>query len=239
MISLSKQKKIAYFLGGGVILLLGLFLGWNRSETDGRITDHAEQGEKVQVTQAHPQYEAPAIEGRQRSAHPGVVRSWSPETRQQLALLDQILVSKNDNDPRLDQELARLSEEAQEALREKYGTLRMEDRNARGTVVFLLSRYSQSERNQEFFLSVLKEAPCLSLENCEKASDTDSPEALHSAQAGMDVTLGYPQLVVLQAVEEALSQRSLTSIEAEMLQVALQSPITSVQRKAEKIRERL
>ena len=62
----------------------------------------------------------------------------------QLATLEEILGSRNDNDPRLDRGFVGLSPEARELFREKYRSLAPERRNERGTIVYLLGKNLQT-----------------------------------------------------------------------------------------------
>src|SRR5580700_7097984 len=55
-----------------------------------------------------------------------------------LATLEMILGSKNDNDPRLDSGFNDLTAGEKKLFRRKYGALRPELRNERGTIVYLL-----------------------------------------------------------------------------------------------------
>lgn len=127
-----------------------------------------------------------------------------PEAREQLRVLDEILRARNDNDPRLDRELRDWSEPAREALRTRYAALAPEDRNGRGTIVFLLGRELHTERDVEFLKEVIEEKPCLSLTDCARDSAAAHPEDSHH-EAGVEVTLSYPQLVALRALEKFLS----------------------------------
>ena len=120
--------------------------------------------------------------------------------------LEEILVMKNDNDPRLDVDFRDLSPAFKDELRKKYLALATEDRNGRGTIVFLLGREINSAADLTFFANVLSESPCLSLNDCARRP---SPEGVdeHAAMAG-GVTLVYPQLVAIKSFERVLEVKS-------------------------------
>jgi hypothetical protein len=121
----------------------------------------------------------------------------------QLRILDEIFVSKNDNDPRLDTDLRVLDENAKAAFRTKYRSLPMERRNERGTIVFLLGRNLKTADDYAFLKEVLSEAPCLSMQDCTSPLDgalTSNDEHQGSA---LSILLVYPQLTALKAIKNA------------------------------------
>jgi hypothetical protein len=136
-----------------------------------------------------------------------------PEARAKLAVLEEILRSRNDNDPRLDREFNSLSTAAKSLFREKYRALPPEALNERGTIVFLLGRNLGAEQDWAFLRDVAGEPPCLSLGDCSKSPGRGGEEA-----AGDEVTLAYPSLVALKSAERAWSagerQRALAVIAA-------------------------
>src|SRR5215210_5756384 len=77
-----------------------------------------------------------------------------------LEILEEIFQTKNDNDPRLDQEFNQLTPKAKEALEEKYRQLTPESRNERGTIVFLLGKNLSSEEDFKFLREVVSEKRC-------------------------------------------------------------------------------
>ena len=119
----------------------------------------------------------------------------APESK--LAELEEILRSRNDNDPRLDRDFQGLSPEAKARFREKYASIPRERRNERGTVVYLLGRNLDRPEDWEFMRAVAAEEPCLSLADCAKPSNGGPGE-------GDDVTLAYPSLVALHQAARAL-----------------------------------
>jgi hypothetical protein len=119
-----------------------------------------------------------------------------PAAEARLRELDEILASKNDNDPRLDRDFSGLSTEEKSAFRRRYDSLPLESRNERGTIVFLLGRSLASAEDWTFLRRVVDEPPCLSLADCAKAP-------AGSSEPGDDVTLAYPALVALKLAARA------------------------------------
>ena len=117
-----------------------------------------------------------------------------------LKTLEDILQSKNDNDPRLDTDFNGLSPEAKKLLREKYRDIPAESRNDLGTIVYLLGKNLRSAEDWAFIRSVAAGPACLSLIDCSK----EIPSSGH--EPGIQITLAYPALVALNQAENALSQ---------------------------------
>lgn len=154
--------------------------------------------------------------------------------------LEDILKSKNDNDPRLDNELAHLSAEFHRALFAKYSNLKPEDRNERGTLVFLVARDLKSPADLEFLKSVYEESPCLNMENCAAGSMDDPQEA-----GGQQTSLNYPQLAGLYQLDAQLSKRPELLKDPQfragiyaLLKTAENFPAPQVHEKAQQIREK-
>lgn len=136
------------------------------------------------------------------------VRPEVVDKNSKVKLLHEILASGNDNDERMDTHLKSLSLRDREDLRSYYRGLAREDRNGRGTTLFLLGRNLQTKEDFEFFAEVLAEEPCHSLTDCDMAEDpvVGHVEEHDTSQA---VTLVYPQLVALKGLENVLSQPAL------------------------------
>ena len=126
-----------------------------------------------------------------------------PLASQKVKILNEILLSKNDNDSRLDTEFKNLSMEQKLALRNRYGEFLPERLNEKGTVVFLLGRNIRSLEDIKFFDSVLAEEPCKSLANCASMGSVANSELDHEGSEA--ITLAYPQIVSLKALENVLS----------------------------------
>lgn len=140
----------------------------------------------------------------------------------QLAALNQILAAEDDNDPRLDRNFQNLSPRTKALMRERYSLIAPEKRNQLGTIVYLLGRELRSRDDVEFLHSVLNEPPCKSLIN----------------QGVDEVTLAYPQLVALKAIEAFLSQAENSELVPALLaelESARRAPIQKVASLAEKI----
>ena len=143
------------------------------------------------------------------------------QTLARIETLKEILASKNDNDQRLDTDFRDLNETDKQELRKLYHSLASEDRNARGTVVFLLGRNLNSADDIRFLGSVLSEPPCLSLSNCSKA--TAHPDDRGEDHGGMDdVTLAYPKIVALRSLENLLHEEKAQKFRNEIVE-ALQA----------------
>jgi hypothetical protein len=162
---------------------------------------------------------------------------YSPGTREKLQTLNDIMISKNDNDPRLDKDLKNLSPEDKLALKDFYTNLKAESLNEKGTVVFLLGRDIQNVNDVDFMKNVLGEEPCLSMDNC-LVKNVSADSHIDSVN---QTTLTYPQQVALESLLRWANKnpQSLTSDMrqhlAEAVQQAKRSPVASIQRKADEI----
>ena len=144
-----------------------------------------------------------------RTSPPTGVSGWAAaaetaadSARAKLAELEEILSSKNDNDPRLDHDFNGLSPETKRLFRKKYGQIPVEKRNERGTIVYLLGRNLVAGEDWKFFRQVALEAPCLSLADCSKKPAPGSDEEA----TGDEVTLAYPSLVALRQARRVLEE---------------------------------
>jgi hypothetical protein len=141
--------------------------------------------------------------------------------RAKLKTLDEILGSKNDNDPRLDRDFNELSPETRRLFRKKYREIPAEKRNQRGTIVYLLGRNLRSREDWEFLRGVTLEPPCLSLSDCSRKPAPGSDEEA----TGDEVTLAYPALVALRQARRAAE-------EARAIRVAAKSEPASAEKEA-------
>ena len=153
----------------------------------------------------------------------------------QLHILNEILDSRDDNDPRLDRDLRILSPSSKILFKEKYHRLAAEKLNEKGTIVFLLGRNLQDKNDFTFFNDVLSEAPCYSLADCKSKSRSDESDAI--AENGNEVTLSYPQIVALKALDSYLtSERPVLAPAAlKNIQTAAHSENLLVRRKAQEL----
>jgi hypothetical protein len=123
------------------------------------------------------------------------------EGASKLKILDEILRSKNDNDPRLDTEFKSLTPETKRLFRKRYAETPPERRNARGTIVYLLGGGNlATDEDWAFLRAVAAEPPCLSLSDCGKKPAPGGDEEAE----GDEVTLAYPSLVALKQAQHAL-----------------------------------
>ena len=145
--------------------------------------------------------------------------------------LEEVLASRDDNNPRLDRDFNALSPEDKAAFREKYREIPAERRNERGTIVYLLGKNTASAEDWAFLREVAGEPPCLSLADCAKPSDG-------AGEPGDAVTLAYPSLVALKQAERAL-EAGISAAEAKAVIAAGRgSKMPAVARLAEKLAKR-
>ncbi len=161
----------------------------------------------------------------------------SNEEQTRLQTLDEILKSKNDNDPRLDQLFQHLSTGIKLAMEKRYQDFAREDRNGRGTIVFLISREITSAEDIQFLKSVYEEAPCTNMDGCSAAPSNDPH---HSGVE--NTSLNYPQLVGLYQIEktirnnpQAFSDSAQRAALLDLLSKAKLFPVQSVQNRASTI----
>jgi hypothetical protein len=138
-----------------------------------------------------------------------LVRQPRPKAGAKLTELEEILRSRNDNDPRLDRDFIGLPAEAKDAFRAAYRALPRERRNERGTIVYLLGKNLTEREDWDFLREVTSEAPCLSLADCANASTA-------AGQPGDEITLAYPSLVAVRqaarSAEEGASKPEARSV---------------------------
>lgn len=175
---------------------------------------------------------------------PAIAIQASPESLQKLQTLEEILASKNDNDSRLDTDFQNLPADAKQLFYQKYHLLKPEDRNGRGTIVFLLGQNLTDPSDFQFLKEVVTETPCLSLADCSAAAAKNSmPEAEHLESAD-PVTLNYPQMVALQSIDNDINRKQgldpqRRQSDLEVLQTAAKSPSAMVAQKARQLLEAL
>lgn len=176
-----------------------------------------------------------------------VSTQYSPATQKILLTLNEILSSKNDNDPRLDRELRHLTAESKTALRKKYSTLTKEDRNGRGTIALLIGREITDAQDIQFLKEILSEPPCYSLENCNQETHMPTGAEAHH-EMGFQVTLAYPQLSALYWLEKFLTRSpgensglpaSLFEEARKVIQMSKESPVPVIRRKAQDIERKI
>jgi len=120
------------------------------------------------------------------------------QSLRELRVLEEILASRNDNDSRLDTGFNGLSPETKALFRQKYASLPAEARNERGTIVYIIGKNLSQPEDWVFLEEVVREKPCLSLQNCAAAAPAPDHE-----QHTVSVTLAYPALVALRQAGRA------------------------------------
>lgn len=163
------------------------------------------------------------------------------EDKKKWLVFEDILKTKNDNDPRMDRELKKLSPALREALYEKYESMPNEDRSGRGLIAYLVARDLNSIEDIQFIKKVFQEPPCLSLADCKSTATTDNPH--HSATD--QTTLVYPQLSALYTIEKQLTENSQllnnAAYRSETVQTLISAesfPVPVVHEKARSIRNK-
>jgi hypothetical protein len=121
------------------------------------------------------------------------------KAQNRIRVLDEIFLSKNDNDPRLDTDFKDLTPEDKESFVQKYTQLSPEARNERGTIIFILGRAITSSSDLNFLRQVLEEPRCLNMLHCSQPADADTREDDHETSM-QRITLAYPQIVALKAL---------------------------------------
>ena len=156
------------------------------------------------------------------------------------ATLDEILKTKNDNDPRMDRDLKILTPAFHSAIYSKYHLLKPEDRNERGTLVFLIARDLKSQADLDFLQSVYQEAPCTNMGDCSAPTANDPQDT-----GAQQTSLNYPQMAGLYQLDSQLSKRPellkdpnfRAGIYA-LLKTAENFPAPQIHEKAQQIREK-
>ncbi len=168
-------------------------------------------------------------------------QGFSEVETKQWTVFQEIVNSRNDNDPRIDQDLKTLSPKMHENLMKAYQNLPMENRNSRGLIAFLVARDLQSAKDVQFLKSIYQEQPCMSMGDCSKTEANPDPHA----EATNQTSLNYPQLAGLYQLEQKLerSPELLNNPEmrqeiADLLREARQFPGSSLQARAEGIQKK-
>ena len=180
----------------------------NRKQTSvaSEKSDTTEESQQhIETKPALPSQNGVAKSGLETSPGAGITTDSNAreEAEQKLRMLDDVMLSKNDNDARLDKELRMLNEETRRLFRDKYKSLPLERRNDRGLIVFLLGRNLSKREDFEFLQQVVSEEPCLSLADCQQVDRNSSHDSDH--QSGNAIVLVYPQLVAIKALSKYLS----------------------------------
>lgn len=243
---MQRTKKLFSVLITGALLCAGLyyFLGREAVKSPKLIKpsqlDFSQSNQLQEPAQAKNNTETKAQSADNSSDAESVPATLSEREQQLWAAFEEILLSKNDSDPRVSQ-LIRLSPDFNKALTDKYASLKMEDRNGRGFIVFLIAKNLQTAADLEFLQQVYRESPCLSLSDCTTIAREDNPH-----NSGVDqTTMNYPQLVVLYQLDTQLTANPALlndpSLRAGVLATLKQAevfPVPMVRERAERLRKK-
>jgi len=239
-----KTTKILFSFLIGALLIAGLFLFFRPGNHDNSSTSlkpsQLNFSESNQLSSSSPKHDTPSIAApASETKSPSLHDNFSAQEKSQWATFEDILKTKNDNDPRLDQDLKKISSRFREALYEKYAQLPPEDHSRRGLVAYLIARNGSSIEDMQFLKKIFQEPPCLSMADCKSAPVNQDPHHTSVDQT----TLVYEQLSVLYLLERQISQNpSLLNDAASrsgFIQVLAQAesyPVPTVHEKARALR---
>ncbi len=182
--------------------------------------------------------ESSAVENETLSS---VIGNLNSEDRNKWNAFENILKTKNDNDPHVDKELKSTSPTLHEALFLKYNSMPSEDRSGKGLIVYLIARDIKSEEDVQFLKKIYQEKPCLSLSDCSSlAQDEDSHHA-----STTQTTLLYPQFTALYVIAKELKDKPelLNDVKyrngvIQIITLAENFPVSSIQNKAREIKQK-
>ncbi len=241
---LNNSKKYLRILILGALPIAGLFWFLHRPATSSEVAiekpsqlNFKKSNElaqpKIASVQSNEVEIAPATEGTQAQSLTGV-------DQQKWSVFKNVLETKNDNDPRIDRDLKKLSRPVHQALYEKYDKIPAELRNEKGLVTFLVARDLSSVEDIEFLKKIYEESPCLSLADCK----TVGPDETHHSGVNQ-TTLVYPQMNTLYQIEiqlashpELLNDPVARTKLTQLLVQAESFPVAAVHDKAAAIRAR-
>jgi hypothetical protein len=222
---MDKQTKVLFFLVGACLLAAPLFFVLRNT--------HSPKEPAAQVATSTTSTNTAV----NTAAPPITPIQLSPAEQKKIEVFEDILKSRNDNDPRIDQEFHALSPALKKALEDHYQSMPREERNGRGLVVFLVTRSLNSADDLAFIRSVYEEPPCTNMDGCSAAPSTDSH------LSGIENTsLNYPQLVGLYQLEKQVrnnpsltTDASLNKALLDVLEKAKSFPVQAVQQRANAI----
>ena len=229
---MKNKKSSKLFLYGGVLLIGALFVFV--------ITQRVlRAGSPEMISAASPKSAGPSQPtGARTQVVPTQIDDpppdLSPAEQAKWDELKQVLLSKNDNDPRVDKDLKNLSPEFHAQLFKQYQEFPMEKRNERGFVAFLVARDLQSPEDFQFLDGIFNERPCLSLDDCNTPSHSD-PHLSSLDQTSAN----YPQMAALYQVEHQINSGNkifndpdARDLARQLLSQAEKFPVPMVQKKA-------
>lgn len=183
-----------YYAKPGMSVVSALLSSKESAPTESPASDNKESAENNHSLLPH------AVGGELPEVYKSKV-NLSKEDEAKLQVVQDIMRSKNDNDPRFNNELKNLSPSLKLALAEEYLELSAEKRNEKGTLVFLVSREIKSIEDTELLKKIYEEAPCLSMEDCKQLPTSRDPHHANTEE----ISLNYPQLVALFQIESQLA----------------------------------
>lgn len=245
-----KTTKV-FFIFAGALLIAGLFLFFRSktsehdisslkpSQLDFTRSNNLNSSINTAKTTSQTAEGPQELDPKGESATVSSIENLTPSEKNQWSVFESILKTKNDNDPRLDQDFKKLSSAFREALYQKYALLPAEDHSGRGLIVYLIAKDISSMEDMQFLKKVYQEAPCLSLPDCQSPPNNSDPH--HS---GVDqTTLIYKQLSILHLIDKQLSANpdllndaSSRSGFTQILAQAESYPIPAVHEKARALR---
>jgi|GEM_PF-2985153 len=182
----------------------------------------------------------PAKNEQAARAQDDLTKNLSEPEKKQWQTFIEIMLSKNDNDPRLDKDLRHLSPSLKKALEAQYTLLPDEKRNEKGLVVFLVARDLSSPEDVQFLDSIYQESPCLSLADCGVRGDNDP----HFSSIN-EMSLLYPQIAGLFQLDKQLSARpellsdpNFRSQMRGLIHSAEQFPVPAIQKRADALKNK-
>lgn len=241
-----RPTKIFFLSLIGVLLFAGLFvfLRQNNSVSENS-TDHLKPsqmnfsqsnllGKKNLGSETSKHENEPEVKSRTIN-----LENLSAEEKTKWSTFETILKTKNDNDPRLDQEFKKLTPQFRNVLYEKFAQLPPEDHSGRGLIVYLIGREISSAEDMQFLKKIYQEQPCLSLPDCKTAPSKNESHHTSTDQT----TLVYEQLSALYLIDKKISENpnllADAAMRSEFIQVLAQAesfPVPVVYEKAKALR---
>lgn len=174
----------------------------------------------------------------QLAAKEKLLTSLNVEDQRKLKIVQEILISENDNDPRIHTEFNNLSLKLKMSLFDQYQALAPEKRKQKALIVLLISRQIQSIEDIELLKKVFEDEPCLSLSNCK----TKSNERDFYNVAIEEMIINYPQMILLYEISKQMSSEDSPLIDPKLrseirplLAAAIQNGTPAVRSKAHEL----
>lgn len=209
----SKSSRALFVLG--LIVLIAYWLHYQTADIQVASTD-------ATTTETQSDNQAVEVGVSDKFGQQKQIVSTPEDTNPKVRVLAEILGTGNDNDPRLDSEFKSLSDQDKQALRTYYQNLKLENRNGRGTAVFLLGRNLETKEDMQFMIEVLSESPCLSLSDCSMAEAAEMSDSDEHGSVDA-VTLVYPQIVAIKGLERASQDTEFKKRFSDQLESALKA----------------